>query len=90
MEYIERQKAIENFSHLTTVYPIAKNLLNELPAADVVPVVRCRDCKFSVEPCELVKKNGIPGVLKCANKDGICNNRLIAPNDFCAYGQPRA
>lgn len=40
-EYIEREAAIES---LPVAWDSAINALRNVPAADVVPVVRCKDC----------------------------------------------
>jgi len=50
VDYISRQAAIDElqekvFHNLTDEFYGTMQVLNELPAADVVPVVRCRDCK---------------------------------------------
>ena len=42
-EYIEREKA-KSLLHIEYAYA-AEQLLDEIPAADVAPVVRCKDCK---------------------------------------------
>ena len=42
-EYIEREKA-KSLLHIEYAYA-AEQLLDEIPAADVVPVVRCKNCK---------------------------------------------
>ena len=31
--------------------------------ADVAPVVRCKDCKYSTLPSELTQRYGVPGTL---------------------------
>lgn len=42
-EYIDREKA-KSLLHIEYAYA-AEQLLDEIPAADVAPVVRCKDCK---------------------------------------------
>lgn len=42
-EYIDREKA-KRLLHIEYAYA-AEQLLDEIPAADVAPVVRCKDCK---------------------------------------------
>lgn len=42
IEYIEREKA-KRLLHIEYAYA-AEQLLDEIPAADVAPVVRCKDC----------------------------------------------
>lgn len=55
----------------------AVQIFSELPPADVVPVIRCRDCKH------LDVKMAIGwGICKDANGCG----RLCGPNDFCSSG----
>ena len=53
-------------------------LIDEIPAADVVPVVRCRDCKFGdwdSEPDD--------AMVCMRTKDGFWRSG----NDFCSYGE---
>ena len=45
----------------------------KLPAADVVPVVRCKDCKYNV------------GTKKCLNPDSFF--AVPKDDDFCSYGE---
>lgn len=80
-EYIDREAAISLSKDI--IVPQASGVdykhrcidpqdIREIPAADVVPVVRCRECKYHNKPrlgfCErhLVRTNG---------------------NDFCSYGE---
>lgn len=44
IEYIDREKA-KRLLHIEYAYA-AEQLLDEVPAADVAPVVRCEDCRF--------------------------------------------
>lgn len=57
IEYIDREKA-KRLLHIEYAYA-AEQLLDEIPAADVVPVVRCKDCKYNV------------GTKKCLNPDSF-------------------
>lgn len=53
IEYIDREKA-KRLLHIEYAYA-AEQLLDEIPAADVAPVVRCRDCqKFKTYGCRMV------------------------------------
>ena len=49
-EYIERQRAIVDACNSLELYPSEyaklEDALNRIPAADVVPVVRCEDCRL--------------------------------------------
>ena len=87
-EYIEREAAInavfEAIADGRAVFPA----LNNLPAADVAPVVLCRDCKHNMA--------NIPDI-----QDGININEnwnacqltelydSVKPDDFCSHGVKR-
>lgn len=49
-------------------------LVDELMAADVAPVVRCKDCKW---PDRAV---GVEGYW-------LCNQRIVREDDFCSFGK---
>lgn len=49
-------------------------ILEDIPAADVVPVVRCKDCRYRVDPD------------KCCHPDGLLRRKN---DDFCSYGKRR-
>ncbi len=53
-------------------------LFEKAPAADVVPVVRCKDCKHSYED--------IDGLV-CSH--GICVDCIVREDFFCADGVKR-
>lgn len=67
----------------------AKRLLADMPAADVAPVVRCKDCKHSTLPSELTQRYGAPGTLTCHNRHCPCNRRSVGSDDFCSYGEQK-
>lgn len=45
------------------------------PSADVVEVVRCKDCRYN------------KGINKCIHKDSII--KIPDDNDYCSYGKRR-
>lgn len=53
-------------------------ILENLPAADVEPVVRCRDCKYSYED--------ISG--RCCSH-GPCTDWVVLDDSFCSQGERR-
>lgn len=59
---------------------VVLRMIDDAPAADVAPVVRCKDCKYLANAT--VNSNGFL----------IChvNDMEIAPEDFCSYGERRA
>lgn len=59
----------------------------EAPAADVAPVVRCKDCKCSTLPSKQTQIYGKPGTLTCHNRKSPCNRRNVASDDYCSHGE---
>ena len=85
-DHYDRENGNEHFINgIETVLEYAENL----PAADVAPVVRCKDCKHSTLPSELTQRYGKPGTLPCHNKYAPCNRRNVSGDDFCSYGDRR-
>lgn len=81
----ECQKAFEELGGESGIYADAYNDLAEdfysIPAADVVPVVRCKDCAhYRMGACEKVYTDG--NVFSAAWQER-------KPDDFCSYGEPR-
>lgn len=58
-------------------YEKTVELLNEIPAVDAVPVVRCKDCK-RWKPCA-----GATEHVKCCEWAGY----MIGENGYCVYGE---
>lgn len=54
---------------------------------DILPVVRCQDCKYGTLPGAFAQRYGKPGTLTCTNRGTPCSRRLVASNDFCRYGE---
>lgn len=85
MAYIERealktelQKKIE-LSHnarRAVIEEDFKDIINDMPAADVVEVVRCKDCKH----CD-------PDNRHCDHYMGTVLPVSREDNDFCSYGE---
>ena len=79
-EYIERKRAIVDACNSLELYPSEyaklEDTLNKIPAADVAPVVRCKDCKyFMFSDCYGECRKGYMGI--------------VSPDDFCSYGEQR-
>lgn len=58
-----------------------QRLIADTPAVDAVPVVRCRDCEFSIDYC---------GYLVCSLSARSRNpkaNYIVNPDFFCAHGK---
>lgn len=54
-------------------------IINQFPAADVVPVVRCRDCKHAwIHPC---------GYVLCHRDGRSAYEMTFGLDSFCSYGE---
>ena len=79
----ECQKAFEEFGGESGTYADAYNDLAEdfhsIPAADVAPVVRCKDCKhYDMGVCLKIYSDG--------NVHSVAWQER-KPEDFCSYGE---
>jgi hypothetical protein len=64
--------------HIEYAYA-AEQLLDEIPAADVAPVVRCRDCKhYDMGVCLKIYSDGSVHPAAWQKRK---------PEDFCSYGE---
>ena len=81
-EYIEREAAIEAImseppdAHYPQWYA---EKIKSIPAADVAPVVRCRDCKHAwIHPC---------GYVYCHRDGRNAYEMTFNLDSFCSYGE---
>lgn len=73
--HYDRKNGNKHFINgIETVLEYAENL----PAADVAPVVRCKDCKYSWEDI---------GGLMCSY--GCCVDSIVREDFFCADGEQK-
>lgn len=85
-EYIDREKTKRELSEwcisLNSPHLLSRDdtmfLLDNIPAADVAPVVRCRDCIYTRK---------LYGRLVC--KYGTCSGCILREDFFCANGVTR-
>ena len=76
-EYIDREKA-KSLLHIEYAYA-AEQLLDEIPTADVTPVVRCKGCKhYDMGVCLKIYSDG--------NVHSAAWQKR-KPEDFCSYGE---
>ena len=83
-EYINRKETLENLKkfapeHLT---PLIEQLITKQSAADVVEVIRCKDCKYRKKDKLFV--TGHYCYLRPVNGGRFCGD-----DDYCSYGEPR-
>jgi len=88
-EFIKREAVIDLITRRYENPEICTQEINSIPAADVAPVVRCKDCAHSTFPSELTQRYGKPGTLTCHNMHAPSNRRNVGSNDFCSYGERR-
>ena len=104
-EYIERE-ALEvalnhrlnflmaengEYDHYTSGFDEAVTRVENFPAADVVEVVRCRECKYwGDEAGELQRSDGVL-FARCKVHNYLLDGRHTGwcptENDFCSYGE---
>ena len=86
--YIDAEKALEEFDEWvdttgalgkgTSYYYEARSCIEDVPTADAVEVVRCKDC-------------GNMGKLVKGYKDGcgccMVHGWIVSPEDFCSWGE---
>ena len=78
-EYISREAAVKDFEENNARNPRwtpqrVKTLLLRQPAADVAPVVRCKDCIYNID-----------GLCFCRRPLG--SGVAVEPGDFCRWGE---
>ena len=88
-EYIEREavnniclkhynESFDDIPAHEALYAVADDI-NKISAADVVEVVRCKDCRMFVD-----NKSAL--TTYCTRE---CKNLNVKPDDFCSYGERR-
>lgn len=93
-EYIEREKIVElskilkdNFAplHRMVIDAFIYNIDKNIPTADVVEVVRCKDCKHSY----INSFSAQSGVALCKfwSNRAEGNNLVVQQDDYCSYGE---
>lgn len=92
-EYIEREAAFDAITDIAgktsthsayeAVWKSARTL-KKIPTADVVPVVRCKDCKWFVD-----NNGGEWYGCKMFQVVRITPEDAPKPDDFCSYGERR-
>ena len=91
-EYIDRANLITRIEYYVThttegkgehyAYSVVLNEVLNRPAADVMPVVRCKDCKWFVD-----NNGGEWYGCKMFQVVRITPEDAPKPDDFCSYGE---
>lgn len=77
-EYIDREAANLALAEQGFDWDKVKQALASVPAADVVPVVRCKDCKYAY----INSFSAASGVALCSS-----STKVMQQDDFCSYGE---
>ena len=90
-EYIERETLIEKLNEAPAYFDsgdirygidIATSIVIKQPTADVVEVVRCKDCKY------LYCLSAIDRRFYCKHHpQGLSGINIVEDNPFCSYGE---
>ena len=80
LEHLDRCKQSEDATTLTAaVITALQCFVQSQPAADVVPVVRCQDCKHAwIHPC---------GYVYCHRDGRNAYEMTFNLDSFCSYGE---
>jgi len=68
-------------SHSIAILPELARMIRDLPAADAVPVVRCRDCKYFYQSA--------PGLAICDfwDRPGAWGPACTTEDEYCSHGE---
>ena len=87
-EYIEREavmKVIEQYGcssgstlgHHSGAVDVIGNIISKIPVADVIPIVRCKDCKY----------NGTQFCITFSENPNGADNQILKDNAFSSWGE---
>ena len=66
---------------------MAINKIEEAPAADVVEVVRCKDCVYSREMDKYEREIYLSNCVGCTMHSKSYHGVIMQDDDFCSYGE---
>ena len=85
-DYIKQADALQHFENYTPGGCVMKedviNGLKEIPAADVAPVIRCRDCKHA-----MMTYSGECKYCKMWMQDGVDEALYLDGDFYCAFAE---
>ena len=82
---IDRSALIEKLGRAGVLPEYVKFLIEQEPSIDAVPVVRCKDCKYSNAWKDAWGTKG----LDCKFLPLGINPLRVDPKGFCSYGEPK-
>lgn len=83
-EYIKREALVHRLKspYLFNITQRIFDIISEIPAADVAPVVRCKNCKWFAD-----NNDGEWYGCQMFHVVLITPENAPKPNDFCSYGE---
>ena len=90
-KYINRESLISNLKEFANeqLTPLIENLIQKQPTADVVEVVRCKDCKYYNKKTGFCLKHSYfkdSDGMSCSPADSR-DFTFFNEDDFCSYGE---
>ena len=90
-KYINRESLISNLKEFANeqLTPLIENLIQKQPTADVVEVVRCKDCKYYNKKTGFCLKHSYfkdSDGMSCSPADSR-DFTFFNEDDFCSYGK---
>lgn len=82
-DYIERAAVIDLITRRYELPELCTHEINSIPSADVVEVVRCRDCKWFNHYTMECESDDVA----TDHEGGASFSINFGPDDFCSYGQ---
>lgn len=82
-DYIERAAVIDLITRRYELPELCTHEINSIPSADVVEVVRCRDCKWFNHYTMECESDDVA----TDHEGGASFSINFGPDDFCPYGQ---
>lgn len=89
-EYIEREALLEQANELAGgVFGTPRIIvaIKNAPKADVVEVVRCKDCVNSREMDKYEKNLYVSGCVGCTLHSASYHSVIMEGDSFCSYGE---
>ena len=89
-DYISRGAFIEAVKDIPMWGSVAAMLADSIPAADVIEVVRCKDCELSRDLTKAEKRIWLNKCHVCENPEAPQSGYMIVfPEDYCSLGKRR-
>lgn len=79
---IARERHMDDGLYDLDEYCLILDFLDTMPAADIVDVVRCKDCKYA-------NKERLPQGSKWFASCDHFNTHSVMADDYCSYGKRR-